>query len=205
MKKLKLPSLSYLADQTTGTFLRFPFVLIIAFIGTLTTSYLIETSTANIKNEVLLLNIILTCILGLTLFLSVALLSERLKLDNSKKLLFNIPAIILLIIYYFSLPVINEDQYNTVYIIRFALFALSLHLLVSFVPFIGKNEINGFWEFNRTLFQRILTAVIYSIILYAGLSVALYSVDNLLEIKIGYKIYWQLWIFIIGLFNTCFF
>ena len=91
------------------------------------------------------------------------------KIVKVKKILLHIPALILLLLYYLTLPVNTENNYDSVFIFRFALYAISLHLLVSFIAFL-KNEINGFWEFNRTIFQRILTALVYSGVLYAGLS-----------------------------------
>ena len=202
---MKLPSLSYLNEKTVKTFSRFPIVLINTIIGTFFAIYLVESSKSSHENYYFF-NLVLTCALGLTLFLSVALFSERINLDKSKKSFLNIFALILLILYYFSLPE-NSDisSEKSEFITRFFLFNLSLHLMIAFIPFIGKNTPNGFWHYNRILFERIIIALVYSGIIYGGLSIALYSIDNLLEIKVRYQIYSELWVFIVGIFNTWFF
>ena len=43
------------------------------------------------------------------------------------------------------------------------LMSLALHLLVAFAAFTGKGQIQGFWQFNKTLFLRFLTSVLYGV------------------------------------------
>ena len=76
---------------------------------------------------------------------------------------------------------------------------------MAIAPFLGAGEINGFWHYNKTLLLRLLTALVYSIVLNSGLSLALAALDHLFGINVPGKRYGELVILIIGLFNTWFF
>ena len=80
-----------------------------------------------------------------------------------------------------------------------------MHLLVAFAPFIKAGNINAFWQFNKSLFLRLLTGGIYSVVLYIGLALALLAIENLFGVRISSKTYFKLWIVITGIFNTWFF
>ncbi len=58
---------------------------------------------------------------------------------------------------------------------------------------------------HQILFFRLLTSILYSGVLYTGLSIALAAVDNLFGVDVPGKRYFELWILILGLFNTWFF
>ena len=114
--------------------------------------------------------------------------------------------IILLAAYYFSLP----GEKSNVDITRYILLVIGLHLLVSFSAYISSeiftsSKISAFWQFNQAIFIRILITGIYSGVLYAGLSIAIFSFDKLFNVNIEHKIYGQLFFIIIGIFNTWFF
>jgi hypothetical protein len=81
----------------------------------------------------------------------------------------------------------------------------ALHLLIAAAPFTGKGEVNGFWHYNKTLFIRILTALLYSGVLFAGLAIALQALEHLFGITISSKRYEELYVVIMGVFNTWFF
>jgi hypothetical protein len=88
---------------------------------------------------------------------------------------------------------------------RFFLFVLISHLFVAFAPFLKNKNVNQFWGYNKTLFLNILTSALYSAVLFVGLSIALLSIDNLLGFEIKEERYLQLWVFLVGIFNTFFF
>jgi hypothetical protein len=76
--------------------------------------------------------------------------------------------------------------------------------LLAAAPFAGKGEINGFWQFNKALLLRLLTSLLYTLVLYAGLAIALAALENLFGLSIPGKRYGELWILINGLFTTWF-
>ncbi|HEY8934715.1 MAG TPA: DUF4153 domain-containing protein, partial [Cyclobacteriaceae bacterium] len=86
-----------------------------------------------------------------------------------------------------------------------AIYSITVHLLVAFIPFFGVGRLNGFWHYNRILFIRILTSFLYSGFLYGGLALALGSLDFLFDIDLHEELFMDLFIVIAGIFNTWFF
>jgi hypothetical protein len=64
---------------------------------------------------------------------------------------------------------------------------------------------NALWQFNKSLFIRVLTSALYSGVLFAGLALAMLAVDKLFDININEKYYLDLWVVSAGIFNTWFF
>ncbi len=196
----KLPSVKSLIEISEKTFFRFPFVLLSACLGTILTVYSVDlphdsqTMETYIRGE-------LTCALGISLFLVLTLLSER---KQWKPLLHygsQITGVIVLLAYFYFLPHKN----SLISLTRFFLFAVGLHLLVSFSVFFGKNTLNAFWQFNKTLFLRILFSALYSGSLYLGLVLAIAAIDKLFELNFQPFVYAKLWFCMVGIVNTWFF
>lgn len=200
----KLTSIRQLAHSAALAFKRFPLSLSAVIAGTVMGIYLVHLNTHG-QNETVetLSKLLMCCYLGLTLFLSLQLLSETKKLSRNQNVLLQTGGIILLIIYYFSLGSFKDIGAKE--IVRFALYAISLHLLVAYAPFIKTGNANGFWQYNKTLFIRFLTSALYSGVLYIGLALALLAIDNLFKVEVNDKCYFDLWLILAGIFNTWFF
>src|SRR5690606_6285564 len=91
------------------------------------------------------------------------------------------------------------------FMIRHMALVLALHLAASYIMFMNQREENAFWQFNKALFLRILTAALYSAVLYLGLIVAIVALEQLFGLDVPDKIYPELWVFMVGVFNTWFF
>ncbi len=72
-------------------------------------------------------------------------------------------------------------------------YGLLTHLVVAFLPFIGNFKINAFWQYNKSLFIRAYTTVLYTGVLFAGLSGAILAITQLFDVDFGGKIYAYLW------------
>lgn len=72
-------------------------------------------------------------------------------------------------------------------------YALASHLLVAFLPFFRKNTLNGFWQYNKSLFLRAFTTILYTGVLFAGLSGAIAAIQQLFDIEFTAKIFAYLW------------
>ena len=72
-------------------------------------------------------------------------------------------------------------------------YALACHLLVAFLPFFRKNTLNGFWQYNKSLFLRAFTTILYTVVLFGGLSGAIAAIQELFNVEITEKIYAYLW------------
>jgi hypothetical protein len=88
------------------------------------------------------------------------------------------------------------------FFLNYAQWALALHLLAAFSPFLGAGEARGFWQFNRYLFLRFLLSALYAAVFFLGLVIALGAVDHLLGVKIHDKFYPDLWVFSTGILMT---
>jgi hypothetical protein len=202
---MKIPSLTKLFEEAKETFQRFPFVILCSIIGAFIMIYIIETDATG-KEYYYLQNAVICCGLGISFLLSLTLRNEVFKLPSAKNLLIQGVGLIFLAAYYIWLP----KEITEVEVTRSLLFALGFHLLVSFTAFMNNDadrqqNINAFWRFNKLFFIRILTAVLFSGVLYIGLSVAIVSSDKLFNVNVNGKIYAQLFFFILGVFNTWFF
>lgn len=198
---MKLPSISSLAASVTNIFKRFPGAIILAAIGCIFSILINRLPYSQKEMHHWYWNMVMSCYLGMLLLITVRIFSEKKELSTIVKLMLQIAGLVIIAVYYFSLP----DQFISVATIRFTLFAIGLHCLIAIVPFPINGEMKFFWWYNKTLFLRILAAFLYTIVLYIGLSLALLAMEKLFSIDINNKLYFDLWIVLMGFFNTCFF
>ena len=147
------------------------------------------------------LNGLICSALGISFFISAQLLSEAQAIRIRQNWLIKILALGLAVGFFFSLP----EKLYLAHVCKIAIFLSITHLSVTFVPFLNRKQIQYFWQFNQTLFLRILQAVLYSGVLFLGISLALVAVDQLFDIKINSKLYVKLFLLMGFVFNTVFF
>ncbi|MEO9022800.1 MAG: DUF4153 domain-containing protein [Ginsengibacter sp.] len=198
---MKLPSLDSFITNATSTFKRFPLAIVAVIIGSLYWILISHTPYDLTSSYYYYWNVVMSCYLGMLLFISISVYCERKNLGKSTRMIFRVVGVVLIVVYYFSLP----SQFMTISFTRFLLFTLILHLLISFVPFIANGGVDGFWQYNKTIFLRILTAALYTVVLFLGLALAVLAIDKLFNANIDSKIYLDLWILLSGIFNTWFF
>jgi len=211
----RFPSIEQVVKGIFDTLKRFPLPLFSAIIGSGICIYMLQLEWNEQKHYEHLWKIVMCCGLGLNLFLAMTLISERRNDGILQKYLIQFLGVLVLAGYYFLLPEFRKMTISDGS--RYALFSIGLHLMVAFSPFIAKGEIhsvgqnpisngvNGFWQFNKTLFLRFLLSVLYSGVLYLGLALALLAIDKLFNADIKGERYGQLWFFLAGVFNTWFF
>lgn len=196
----KFPSYDYIIKQVVTVIKRFPFTVLSALIGTIVAVNLIDIEFSKVAHILIKQRILITAALGLPLFTGLQLLGEKKEWKKATSIVVQLCGLIILIGYYFSLP---EDAFkNVADPIRFLLINISLHFFVAFIPYIGGDELQGFWQYNKSLFLRILTSALYSSVLYFGLSLALAALDNLFGLEVREVRYFQLWVIIVGIINT---
>jgi hypothetical protein len=191
---MKWPSLTRIKAATTQTIFRFPLEIFCALSGTVLLLWQIEQD--NPTDQVL--RLIFCAVLGLALFLSLTVIAESHAFNKTKRAITNTLGVLLLVLCWFILAPIEAE----ISIIRYSFLVVAFHLLVSFAP---KTTTEAFWEYNKQLFLRILTAGLYSGVLYIGLCIAIGSTDFLFDLDLDSKIYLRLFVVIAGLFNTVFF
>jgi len=195
---MNFPSIHSMLYGIGVSFKRYTPAIILAVIGV--TAALMLTYREFYNSEYLY-RVIMCATLGLPLFIAIRLYCEKSETSSTVLIIYYSIALALLVAYFFTLP----GKPALVPMVRFSLLLIGMHLLVSFSPFTSKNEFNGFWQFNKTLFLRFLTSALFSVVLFAGLSLAILAIDILFAAHIDGRIYFRLWIVIAGLFNTWFF
>jgi len=201
---MKLPSIHYLFSQAKNSAVRFPLTLITSFIAVCIGIYLIEFEKDAI-NLFPFINAMLCAALGIPLFFCINVFTQKLKLAQSKSIIIKVGGVIIIGLLYFTLPNSEETANTSLPYIRYVIYNLSLHLLVSFAPYIKGREFNGFWQYNRILFTRFILSLVYSGFLYTGIALAMGAMQLLFDVKIQGETYGELFIFIGGFFNTWFF
>ncbi|MFB6356995.1 MAG: DUF4153 domain-containing protein, partial [bacterium] len=200
MSWLQWQSLNRLGRASFRTLVRFPFVLLMASGFTGISLYWVTYDFTE-RAEWLASRGIMTFVLGLTLMLSTTLFGERYCKNRVQQVGLNLVGILGLVLYFETLP-----GYSLLGVYHhFVLLAAGTHLLVSFAPYVFTREIDGFWQYNKTLFIRILTAVLYTTVIYIGLTICLTTMQYLFLVDISSATYSRLWIIIVGIFNTWFF
>ena len=199
---MKLPSFRQSFKEAGTTFRRFPVVLCASVLAT--ASALILVDHEGPAEPTLLFNILLAGVLGIPLLTALALLAEKKGFSVFASFGLQGVGVVLLVGYACTIPTdLTNAPYVTVF--RFFVLAAALHLFVAVSPFTARGELNGFWNYNKILLLRVLTSVLYSLVLYVGLAIAMAALHNLFGVFIPGKRYFELWILISGVFTTWFF
>jgi len=198
---MKFPSIKTLAEGFLSTIKRYPFEFVFALIGTIAGTVEVELRHLNRVHEGWLMRGVMTANLGLLLSLSATLFTQSREMTKqSRRIIKVIAAIFAASLIFIIDPTAREADY-----IRFFLLSLSFHLLVAFAAFTGKGQVNGFWQFNRTLFLRFLLSVQFGVALFLGIAVAIGATNFLFNFKFEWDTYAILWIWIVGIFTTTIF
>ncbi len=197
---MKLPSINQVYLEARQAARRFPFVLFCGLAGSITAIILIESEPKKSVG----FPIIFAAALGLPLLTALALYAEKRKRGPIFSTGGQLFGLLLLVGYAFSIPTsfLNE---GADFFIRFGLLAAALVLLVMIAPYLKKGELNGFWQYNKTLFFRLFVTAVFSVVLFAGLAIALAALDQLFGVSVPDKRYGELWVLIAGLFAPWFF
>lgn len=123
-------------------------------------------------------------VLGTLLNVAVSLYLEEFKKWHLRILL-NVLSIVLLAVYCFTLPE-KLFEYQHYQLIAFGtVFVLSAF----FVSFLKKNNEIPFWNFSRDSIIDMFITFVFSNVLFAGISLAILSLDKLFAIQINKEIY----------------
>ncbi len=197
---IKLPSVHYLVSSAETAFLRFPLTIVSAVIAAGCALLIIESETSS---NYTVMNLMLTAALGIPVYTGVALLTQR--PVPGARYYYYAGATLVLILVFMSLPEFNStfNRYRPYF--RYAVYNAAAHLLVAVAPYFQKGELNGFWNYNKSLFLRILLSLLYSLVMYAGLALSIFTVDELFNAEIDPRLFAEVFVVITYVFNTWFF
>ena len=182
--RLELPSLGAVLDVALGTAKRFPLVLAAAFLAATSAILNFEDLGPDALHDRLLA----AATLGLPLLTALTLFGERFAQRLGARALVWLVGIAALAGVYLAWPGWSDE-------LRFARYAqltVAFHLSAAFLPFVGRDRPNAFWQYNRTLFVRALAALASSATLWAGLSLALAAVHTLFNVDVPEEGYFRL-------------
>ncbi len=194
----RFPSHEYIAKSAAKVFARFPFTIICSLLAAFHLVLLIEHDNAPSEHQLQKLSMIFA--LGLPLFSALAFFAEKRQSSRKVNLAIQSIGVVVLAILYFTFPA--DITWPEMYIIRVALLAVAFHFLAAFLPFLGGDQVQGFWQFNKALFLRFLLSGLYSAVMFIGLAIALAAIDKLFDAKIDANTYGQLWVLIAVGLNT---
>jgi hypothetical protein len=194
---MRLPSLQRLFDAARATAVRFPLVLLAGALAAAAAVALVHDA----GDDEPFVRLIVTGQLGLPLLFALAVFGERAGRDAARRLVIPLIGAVALVAYWLAWAHWSEP----VQLLRHAQLNLGTHLLAAFLPFLGAGRLNGFWHYNRTLFERFLTGMLFSLVLFVGLAIALAGVDRLLGVDVSERAYLDLWIAIAFVFHPWFF
>lgn len=198
MKFQYVPSLLQQIKQIS---IRFPAEIFFAGTGTIMTVTNLAMGHDHLALSGWMARAILASTIGFLLSLSVSLYGESNLIHGVRMRLFKASAAVAGML---SIFVLNPEVYPND-LTRSVILVLALHLLVSIAPCLKHGHVQGFWQFNKSLFLRIQTGILYSLVLYAGIAAAISTVNILFGFKFKFEIFLYLWVIIVGMFNTLFF
>jgi len=199
---LKLPSITEAAIDARRSFLRFPFVLLDAVAGTTCALVLIDHEAR--LSSTFLYPVLFAAVLGFPLLGGFALASEKRRWSKTMSIGAQMAGVVLIALYSLSVPQDLPGAPN-IHVFRLFMLTTAFVLFAFAVPFLGHKSELGYWNFCKTLLLRVLTAYLYTVVLWAGLAIALAALDNLFGVNIPSRRYGELWVLINGVFTTWFF
>lgn len=138
--------------------------------------------------------------LGIPLSLSIKLFLEKGNDESTIKIAIGyIFCTLTLALYYFLLL----KNLNMTDISRYIAVSLALYLIFLFIPYFPRRE--SFEKYIITVISGFFITVLYSSVLFGGLSAILFTVDKLLGIQVLGKIYYYTWIFVVFIFAVSYF
>ncbi len=197
---MQLPSIRFLTNAVVKAATRFPESLISATFSVVALWILMEK-----EGNDTMARLSLTGIIGISLTISLKVLTESHSLSKNTGWMLRITGIIALAALWYWFPDLHAPDIEYRGMPQYAAALIMTHLLCSVVPFIGRGSVRDFWVYNRTLLTNIVLGAIYSAVLFVSLFLALVSLNELFDLHLNPRIYARLFVFIVGIFNTVFF
>ena len=186
------PSILDISKKAVDSFKRFPLALLASFLTSIIIIILIDNKPTDelFIDRHILEKIGMMAFLSMHLFIAFKILSERLQWNIKKTYGLQILALLLMVMYYFSKPsdllAIDKDG------IQYILFLVCSLFLIAVLPYFKVKTLQGFWQYNKTLFLGYLVAHLYAQVLSLGLIIALAALDNLFNAEIAPQRYAQI-------------
>ena len=199
---MKLPSVSQIVDDARRSFARYPFAVLDAVIGTSCALVLIDHEGP--PQSTFLFQVVFAAVFGFPLLAALALSARKQHWSSSWALTAQIAGIALSVVYGLTVPP-DIAGAPAIHVIRLAMLTAAWVLFAFWFPYLAHQNERGYWQYGKTLVMRVVTAFIYSAVMWIGLSIALAALDNLFGVEIPPRRYGELWVLVTGVFAPWFF
>ncbi len=200
-----IPTSSEIITRSTETLKRFPLAMLSSIIGTFIAIYLIEVEPAKMEGFYLTLaKVLFSSSLAIFVFTATRLAGESLKVSWHQALTFL--ALFGMLAYYMILPDTSKDF--SVMMIPFRHFFLILLFAVAFLwaPFVGSDLSNAdYWEYSKQILFALVISFLFTVVVILGVNGALFAIKKLFDLDIDGKRYFQIDVFIMGVFSVGYF
>ncbi len=190
----KFPTTKEIGQSAVKTFTRFPLAISIMLFATIYSIVLIHSDLN--ENQDKLIFLIYVLINASFWSLSLDIISEIKQKEKTFRIISNFILIGFIIGFYFLFNNFDADK------VIYRLFIISLLTILLFlsIPYFTKAKQLDYWDYNRTIFYRFSLTFIYSAVIYIGTSVALLIINWLFKTELGDKIFFDIWVIIVGIF-----
>ena len=208
MSKIKEKIKNILPDMKKGVE-RFPLTILCGIIVFLLSVYVIENSDMknhNLLNE--LYKMIILTGLSIPLTAALELIREKYLSDKNKCIIrvLNVVITVIFIIFYRFYYLNGKDKAGILIlnnIEKLIATGIIFFLLFLLVPIIGKKDEEEKY-FQSVVVDKTVT-ILYSMVLFLGLTAVFLTVDGLSLIKLKEQIYIEIWLFVVFVFAMIFF
>ena len=166
---MKLPSINYLITSAKNSLIRFPLTILCSLLSAVVAIYLVEYGKSDSK-MLPYINVMLCTSIGIPLFFCTTIISNKKGFSKKNSGIINLIAASILVGIFFTLPDASSTHNTSLPYIKYAIYNITCHLLVSFVPFAFSRQLNAFWHYNKILFIRFLASILYSAFIFIGLA-----------------------------------
>ncbi|WOC50877.1 ABC transporter permease [Bergeyella porcorum] len=185
-----LPKIKVFYQKVMAVVHRYPNVLVLALIAAVSA---VVGVALDHRAEALFKVVKFTLIVcwGISLMFASCMYQQR----QGRNVLWDWLALLPMVLLYYILPD-DEQLFTEVHRIIILVCGILSHLLVAFVPFLGKNNEIRFWQYNKNLFINFILTGIFTGVLVGGLELAIAATDNLFELNLRDETFLKVFFFV---------
>jgi len=197
----------FISQEIKEVISRFPLTVICSFLFCIIAISLVEIDSEFSETHEVLIKCLLCLALAFIYTIFVKICKDSHKLPQHTYWLLQGLGLLAIIGFYFWIPDLSEREFPIRLFSVFSGVLLALHLFVTVVPYVKKeHSLSDFWIYNKTLLIRFFEASFFTVVLFAGLSIALVSIEKLFDISFrGLEVYVDLAIFLFSVVHPFFF
>lgn len=185
-----LPKIKVFYQKVMAVVHRYPNVLVLALIAAVSAVVGVALDhRAEAQFKVVKFTLIVCW--GISLMFASSIYQQR----QGRNVLWDWLALLPMVLLYYILPD-DEQLFTEVHRIIILVCGILSHLLVAFVPFLGKNNEIRFWQYNKNLFINFILTGIFTGVLVGGLELAIAATDNLFELNLRDETFAKVFFFV---------